>query len=92
MVFHCVLCESVNSEEYVFFSKFCSKCRKIKWYLNLYNERVYEILDNVLSRDEEKQDNKVKAEINKEIENKKYNLRKPKHIKRTQSEESVSKM
>ena len=61
-------------------------CRKIKWYISLYEHRPIEILDSVLSRDIEKQDNKVKAEINKEIEGKKYTLRKPKQIKRGSEE------
>ena len=70
-MFVCSLCE----KETCYISKFCDKCRKIKHYLNLYNDRVYEILDSVLSRSEEKQDNKIQVEIKTEIENKKYNLR-----------------
>ena len=41
-----------------------------KHYLNLYNERVYEVLDNVLSRDIDKQNNKIQVEIKDEIKNK----------------------
>ena len=66
-MFNCVLCESKNSDEWLYTSKFCSKCKKIKHYLSIYSDRVYEILDE--------QNNKIKVEINKEIENKKYNLR-----------------
>ena len=80
MFMSCQLCS--HSNEYLIASRYCSKCQKIKHYLSLYQNRVYEILDSVLSRCEEKQDNKIKLEINNEIENKKYNLRKPKHIKR----------
>tara|TARA_R110000772_G_scaffold111119_2_gene214869 strand:+ start:1309 stop:1569 length:261 start_codon:yes stop_codon:yes gene_type:complete len=65
-MFNCVLCE----KETVYISKFCDKCRKIKHYLNLYNERIYEILDNVLSRDIEKQNNKINVEIKEEIKKK----------------------
>ena len=65
MIFYCVLCE----KETCYISKFCDKCRKIKHHLNLSGDRVYEILDNVLSREEDKQRNKEKLEINKEIEN-----------------------
>ena len=54
-MFYCSLCEN----ETCYISKFCSKCRKIKHYLNLYNERVYEVLDNVLSRDIDKQNNNI---------------------------------
>ena len=64
-MFHCNLCE----KETVYLSKFCDKCRRIKHYLNLYDERVYTILDSVLSRDTQKQDNKIKLEINNEIAN-----------------------
>lgn len=64
MFFMCNLCE----KETVYLSKFCEKCRKVKHYLNLYDDRVYEILDSVLSRDPEKQNNKIRMEINKEIE------------------------
>jgi len=73
-MFQCVLCE----KETCYISKFCDKCRRIKHYLNLYNDRVYEVLDNVLSRAEDKQDNKIKEEIKAEIINKEYNLRKKK--------------
>tara|TARA_R110000772_G_scaffold40946_1_gene95412 strand:- start:180 stop:431 length:252 start_codon:yes stop_codon:yes gene_type:complete len=65
-MFYCSLCEN----ETCYISKFCSKCRKIKHYLNLYNERVYEVLDNVLSRDIDKQNNKIQVEIKDEIKNK----------------------
>jgi len=39
-------------------------------------DRVIAILDNILSRTEEKQNNKLKQEINEEIENKKLLLKK----------------
>ena len=74
MVFSCVLCNGAH-DEYLFTSSLCSKCKKIKHYISIYDDRVYEVLDSVLSRTKDKQDNKVKAEIQKEIENKKYNLR-----------------
>ena len=64
-MFNCVLCE--KSEDYLFINKFCSKCRRIKHYLNLYDERVYEVLDSVLGREQDKQENKVSLEIQKEI-------------------------
>lgn len=76
MIFSCVLCE----KETCYISKFCDKCRRIKHYLNLYDERVYDILDNVLSRTDDKIKNKEKLEIHKEIENKEFKLKK--HIKR----------
>jgi predicted RNase H-like nuclease (RuvC/YqgF family) len=67
MIFCCQLCE----KETCYLSRYCEKCRKIKHYLNLYHDRVYEVLDNVLSREVEKQNNKIKVELKKEIENKK---------------------
>jgi len=70
-MFSCYLCE----KQTVYLSRFCDKCRRIKHHLNLSGDRVYEVLESVLCRTEEKQDNKIKVEINKEIENKKYSLR-----------------
>jgi len=67
MIFNCTLCE----KETCYLSRYCNKCRKIKHYLSLYDDRVYEVLDNVLSREVEKQNNKIKVELKKEIENKK---------------------
>jgi len=81
-MFECTLCE----RETCYFSKFCDKCRRIKHYINLYNDRPIEILDNVLSRDIEKQSNKEKVEIEKEIETKKYNLREKKTSKKPRVE------
>ena len=73
MYFTCVLCE----KETCYASKFCDKCRRIKHLINLYEDRVYSVLENVLVRETDKQENKVKAEINKIIESKKYSLRQP---------------
>jgi predicted RND superfamily exporter protein len=62
--------------EYVFLSKVCPECRKIKNFMNCYSrERVLQIIENVLSRTEDKQNNKIKEEIKEEIEKKQYNLR-----------------
>tara|TARA_R110002153_G_scaffold41777_3_gene119054 strand:+ start:623 stop:892 length:270 start_codon:yes stop_codon:yes gene_type:complete len=62
-MFVCSLCE----KETCYVSKFCNKCRRIKHFLNLYNDRVYDVLDNVLAREQDKQENKVSLEIQKEI-------------------------
>jgi len=67
------MCEK-NEVEF-WFGNWCIQCRRIRHYLNLYGDRVYEILDNVLSREVAKQDNKIQVEIKTEIETKKYNLR-----------------
>jgi hypothetical protein len=51
--------------------------------MNCYSrERVLEIIENVLSRTEDKQDNKIKEEIKQEIEKKQYNLRNTKTDKK----------
>ena len=68
-MFSCILCNGKH-EEYLLTSHLCSKCKKIKHYLSIYEDRVYEVLDSVLSRTEDKQNNKIKHEIKKEIENK----------------------
>ena len=41
-----------------------------------------EVLDSVFSREQDKQDNKLKVEINKEIQNLKNKVLKPLQIKR----------
>lgn len=87
-MFSCKLCE----RETVFTTSICEGCRKIRHYMNIYTpKRVYEILDNVLSREEDKQDNKIKEEIKDEIENKKYNLRKGKRTKSVGDESYTQK-
>lgn len=70
-MFVCLLCE----KESCYVSRFCPKCRRVKHLLNLYEERVYDVLENVLVRAGDKQDNKIKVELKKEIESKEYNLR-----------------
>ena len=74
----CSLCN--HSEEVLILSRFCTKCRKIKHYLSLFENRVYEVLDSVLSREISKQENKIDMEIKREIENKKNNLKVNKKI------------
>lgn len=71
-MFSCVLCE----RETVILYHLCEKCRRVKHLINLYENRVYEVLENVLVRNEEGQQKKEGQEINKDIEKKKdYNLR-----------------
>jgi len=69
----CYLCERQERESY--WSHYCTDCRRLKHYINLFDKRVYEILDNVLTRTEDKQNNKIKEEIKTEIEKKAYSLR-----------------
>lgn len=68
----CSFCKNDICETY--FSYYCSDCSKIKRYINLYDKRVIEILNSVLSRDLEKQNNKIKLELKNEIFNKKEKL------------------
>lgn len=76
---YCYLCLT----EYAgIFETYCGKCKKIKHYISLYGDRVHEVLDNVLSRSTDKQDNKIKCELQTEIQNKEYALRSKKQIKR----------
>ena len=74
MVFNCVLCQ----KEKCYYYNLCTKCERIKDYLSLYDDRVYEILDSVLSRDIQKQNNKIDSEIVNEISAKEQKLRKKK--------------
>jgi hypothetical protein len=70
-------------EEYIFTSRLCPSCQKIKHYCSIYSRaRLMEVLDSVFSREEDKQNNKLKVEINKEIENLKNKVLKPLQIKR----------
>jgi len=79
MSFICPVC----CEEYIFTTRLCSSCQKIKHYCSIYGrKRVYDLLNNVLSREEDKIKNKEKLEIHKEIENLKGKVLKPSQIKR----------
>ena len=81
MVFFCPVC----NQEYLIINNLCDTCRKVKHYMSCYSrDRVIEILDNVLSRTEDKQHNKIKEEIKSEIENKEYSLRSKKSGKTAQ--------
>lgn len=69
----CYMCEKKNRVGY--FSYYCEDCRKIKHLLNLYGDRVHEVLEHVLVRPVDKQEHKIKNEIKKDIEKKSYSLR-----------------
>ena len=68
----CALCE--KSSEF-WFGSLCGKCRKIKHLMSIHGDRVYEILNNVLSRAKDKQIIKEAEEIKEEIISKQHNLR-----------------
>ena len=73
----CYLCE--KKERVAYWSYFCDDCRRIKHLLNLYGDRVNEVLEHVLVRPEDKQAHKIKDEIKKDIELKTYSLRSKKN-------------
>lgn len=79
---NCCLCE--NTEEYLYFSKFCTKCRKIKHLLNLYSDRVYEVLDEVLVKNDIEQETHIKEELRNDLTKNEYKLRNKKEIKKEQ--------
>lgn len=87
-MFSCVLCE----KETVYTSYLCEKCRRIKHLINLYDDRVYEVLENVLVRNEDGQTNKEKIELKKDLVKREYNLRnkKDKDKKKSKSESDES--
>ena len=75
-MFSCALCE----KETVYVVSLCNKCRRVKHLLNLYDERVYEVLESVLVRNVEGQNNKVDNVLKKDLEKREYNLRKKKKL------------
>ena len=82
----CYLCRKESRSRYLGY--YCEKCKRIQDTIAIYGDRVYEVIENVLMRTEEKQAHKIKEEIKKEIETKEHNLRsstkkqKKVHIKR----------
>jgi hypothetical protein len=63
-MFECKLCE----KETCMTTHVCEKCRRIKHLINLYGDRVFEVLEAVLVRNEDKQELKIQQEIKKEKE------------------------
>lgn len=61
-MFKCILCE----KEWLFTSHLCVKCRRIKHLINLYEDKVYETLENCLVRNNEQITRKENVEIKKE--------------------------
>ena len=71
---------------------YCSKCKRLQDTIAIFGDRVYEVVENVLMRnDEKKQILKIDDEIKKEIEDKSYNLR-CKKKKDKKENETVTKM
>lgn len=67
---YCYLC----SNEFSGLHYFCEDCSRIRTYIKLFNKRPIQILDNVLSRTEEKQKTLEMVEIKGEIQNKENQL------------------
>lgn len=63
-MFSCALCE----KETVIVCNLCPKCRRIKHLINLYDDKVYEVLENVLVCSESEKSKKVKQEIHSQKE------------------------
>ena len=76
-MFVCYLCE----KESCYTTRFCPKCRALKHLILLYGDRIYEVVNEVMCRTEEKQNNKIKNELNKEIETRKVNLKSTNKLK-----------
>ena len=64
-MFACTLC---NGEEYCYATRFCSKCRRIKYLISIYGDDVYDTLEEVLIRDSKQQKNKITTSIKPKIE------------------------
>ena len=62
-MFSCKLCET----EPCYTTHFCDKCRKIKHLINLYGERVHEVLDKVLVVHKTEQHAREHTEIKGEV-------------------------
>ena len=60
-MYSCQLCS--NSDEWLFASRYCTKCQRIKHLLNLYGDEVYACLETVLVRTKDQQTNKINTSI-----------------------------
>jgi len=74
----CSYCQIKPAEGYL--KWYCSDCSKLKRLINLHGSRVYEILDNVLLRSEDKQRNKELLEIKKEVKDQEQKLNDSDHL------------
>jgi hypothetical protein len=71
---YCYLCRNEYRER-ALTGYFCAKCKRLQDLINIYDNRVYEVCEEVLVRTEKQQDNKLRGELKKEIEKKEYSLR-----------------
>ena len=68
-MFECYLCRN-NTRMSISTGFFCKNCKVIQDLISIHGDRVYEILEEVLTRSADKQNNKIKLEIKKEIDHK----------------------
>ena len=62
-MFSCALCE----DEWCYTSRLCEKCRRIKHIMNIYSkDKVLEVVEKVLVRNEEHIENTIKKEVGDE--------------------------
>jgi len=67
-MFECYLCR--EKSRISSFGFYCHNCKKIQDLINVYGNRVYEVLEEVLIRKESQQKHKIVNEIKKEISRK----------------------
>jgi len=72
MVFKCYLCEKEN----IFMTYYCVNCRRIKHLINLYGNRVYDVLEKVLVISETEESDGIEDVINNDIKNKREYINK----------------
>tara|TARA_R100000935_G_C2760046_1_gene133237 strand:- start:381 stop:638 length:258 start_codon:yes stop_codon:yes gene_type:complete len=84
-MFTCYLCE----KETVYTCRFCPKCRSLKHQILLWGDRVFEVVDSVMCRTQDKQNNKIKLEIKKDIVKRQYNLRSSTEVVESTSEDQI---
>tara|TARA_R110001632_G_scaffold35416_4_gene89324 strand:- start:445 stop:678 length:234 start_codon:yes stop_codon:yes gene_type:complete len=69
----CSFCESRERESY--WDTYCKSCSRAKHLISIYGDRVYEVLEHVLVRTEDKQKYKIDEKVKEDIEKKEYSLR-----------------
>lgn len=68
----CYLCR--NNERISYLGYYCKSCKKIQDLISVYDNRVIEVLESVLTRTKQQANNKLNIEIKKEIDSKQNNL------------------
>jgi|TARA_R110000822_G_scaffold56138_3_gene141940 hypothetical protein len=60
---------------------FCADCKRLQDAISIYGDRVFEVVEEVLFRTEDKQEHKIKSELKKEIKSKEKQLEDDKQTK-----------